>query len=93
MAPISESALPLMEKLALYRTRLANERTLLSYLRSGLALLLAGVTMIQFAQSAWFGLVGSACIPGSIFIMIYGTARFHYTKCRINEAAGLVCGE
>lgn len=38
----------LADRLALERTRLANERTLRAYLRSSLTLVIAGFTLINF---------------------------------------------
>jgi hypothetical protein len=43
--------LPLEDKLAIDRTFLANEKTLLAYLRTGAALLIAGVLFLLFLAS------------------------------------------
>lgn len=48
------------EILALERTKLANERTLLSYIRSSMYLLIGGIGLLQlddFAQIHWLGYV------------------------------------
>lgn len=54
------------EILALERTKLANERTLLSYIRSSLYLLLGGIAILQlkdFRNIHWLGYVALAvCI-------------------------------
>ncbi len=54
------------EILALERTKLANERTLLSYIRSSLYLLLGGIALLQlkdFRNIHWLGYVALAvCI-------------------------------
>ena len=59
------------EILALERTKLANERTLLSYIRSSLYLLLGGIGILQlkdFERIKWLGYVALAvCI---IFLAI-----------------------
>jgi putative membrane protein len=66
----------LRDELAIDRTRLANERTYLAYIRSALALLIAGSTIIHYADNAWFMLVGVACLPLGIAFAIVGTQRF-----------------
>lgn len=64
------------DHLALDRTRLANERTLLAYLRSGVALVLAGATLLHFSQGTWLEWVGLACIPVGILTLAFGSWRF-----------------
>lgn len=52
------------EILALERTKLANERTLLSYIRSSLYLLLGGTAILQlkdFRNIRWLGYVALVC--------------------------------
>lgn len=66
----------LRDELAIDRTRLANERTFLAYIRSALALLIAGATIIHFADNTWFLLTGIACIPTGIAFAAIGTHRF-----------------
>ncbi|MBN1365200.1 MAG: DUF202 domain-containing protein [Syntrophaceae bacterium] len=66
----------LRDELAIDRTLLANERTLLSYLRSGVVLLIAGVSIFHFSQENWFWAVGFACIPTGIITAVFGTVRY-----------------
>jgi putative membrane protein len=66
----------LRDDLAIDRTLLANERTLLSYLRFAVALSIAGVTIIHFSNEGWFWLMGLACIPAGIITGIIGVARY-----------------
>lgn len=66
----------LRDELAIDRTRLANERTFLAYIRSALALLIAGATIIHFADNTWFLLTGIACLPLGIVFAAVGTQRF-----------------
>lgn len=68
--------LQLRDELAIDRTRLANERTYLAYIRSALALLIAGSTIIHYADNSWFMLIGVACLPLGIVFAIVGTRRF-----------------
>jgi len=76
----------LRDELAIDRTLLANERTLMAYLRSGVALLIAVVSIIHFSQEGWFWAVGIACIPTGIVTGIVGVARYR----RMNRAISLV---
>src|SRR5690554_7968935 len=64
------------EILALERTKLANERTLLSYIRSSLYLLLGGIGLLQiddFATIHWLGY--TALIVCVIFLAV-GIVRY-----------------
>jgi inner membrane protein YidH len=56
----------LRDELAVDRTLLANERTLMTYLRFGVALLIAGVSIIQFSTQDRYWAVGIACLPAGI---------------------------
>lgn len=72
--------LKLVDILALDRTRLANERTLLAYWRSGFALLIAGISLIKvFHQDTRLMVLGSvfiAMFPVIISIGAYRSYRF-----------------
>ena len=72
------------DELAICRTRLANERTLLAWLRSGVALMIAGATMIHFAREGWFLAVGIGCIPFGILCAATGVFR-HAGTVRVIE--------
>ncbi len=77
----------LRDELALYRTRLANERTLLAYLRSGVAMVIAGATIMHFAEEGWFFLVGLLCIPGGAVAAFIGIARYRGMNLSIEKKA------
>lgn len=66
----------LRDFLALERTRLANERTLLSYIRSSLYLVLGGIALLQlkdFTEIRWLGYFSLGL---SILFVIIGISRF-----------------
>jgi putative membrane protein len=68
----------LRDFLAIERTRLANERTLLSYIRASLYLLLSGVAILQlneFDKIRWFGYLSLAF---SALLILIGTLRYVY---------------
>jgi len=82
----ARNSLILRDELAIDRTLLANERTLLAYLRSAVALLIAGLSIIHFAQHTWFWVIGLICLPFSVIISAIGIARYwrlHKTICII----------
>ena len=70
--------------LAIDRTILANERTMLSYTRTSLTLLVPGVSFIHFTNGS-LELVGWAFIPCGLFAFIYGYFRFSKKKAVIRK--------
>lgn len=76
----------LRDQLAIDRTLLANERTLLSYLRSAVALVLAGLTMARFSDRGWFTVLGLACVPSGFAVALFGAWRYRET----NKAVSVV---
>jgi putative membrane protein len=70
----------LRDQLAIDRTLLANERTLLSYLRSAVALVLAGLSMARFSNREWFTLLGLVCVPSGVATALFGAWRFRETN-------------
>ena len=75
-AQFNTSELILRDHLAVDRTLLANERTLLSYLRSGVALFIAGISIIHFSNQGWFAAVGFFCLPCGVLTVMFGSQRF-----------------
>ncbi len=75
-AKFAKDELILRDDLAIDRILLANERILLAYLRSGVALLIAGATIIHLTHGGWFWYVGIACIPLGILTGIIGVTRY-----------------
>ena len=75
-AQFNTSELILRDHLAVDRTLLANERTLLSYLRSGVALFIAGISIVHFSNQGWFSAVGFLCLPCGVLTVLFGIQRF-----------------
>jgi putative membrane protein len=73
------------ERLAYVRTELANERTLLSYIRSGLGLFAAGATLIHFLENHSERLFGFGLCGAGSLCLLYGLAHFQRTRTRINR--------
>ncbi|HKB60739.1 MAG TPA: DUF202 domain-containing protein [Gallionellaceae bacterium] len=76
----------LRDHLAIDRTLLANERTLLSYLRSGVALFIAGISIVHFAHQGWFADFGYACLPVGVVTVFFGATRYR----RMDKAISIV---
>ncbi len=71
-----DGELILRDELAIDRTLLANERTLMSYLRSGVALAIAGASIMHFAPAGWFWVLGVACLPLGVVVSVIGITRY-----------------
>ena len=68
----------LRDHLALDRTVLANERTLLAYFRMALASAAVGAGLLQLFTSLWADLVGAALLLGGTAALAVGTVRFRH---------------
>ena len=66
----------LCDELAIDRTLLANERTLMAYLRSAVALIIGGLTIYHFSSAAWFTWLGLGCLPAGAVTALIGIARY-----------------
>jgi putative membrane protein len=75
----------LRDNLAIDRTNLANERTLLSYLRSSAALIIAGISIVNLSNSNWFTIIGIICVPIGILTGIFGIIRFTAMNKKISN--------
>jgi putative membrane protein len=70
----------LRDYLAIERTRLANERTLLSYIRSSLYLILGGIAFLQLEGFANIKYLGVLSLVLSIIFLVIGIYRFMLLK-------------
>lgn len=75
----------LRDYLALERTKLANERTLLAYIRSSLYLILGGIAFLQLKDFEGTRWVGYATLGVSIIILLIGIYRYLQIKYRLSE--------
>lgn len=77
----------LRDHLALDRTRLANERTFLAYVRTAIMLLVSGVTIIKLfgAEQRLLLALGYALVPAGLITVVFGFARFRQFNRRIAE--------
>ncbi|WP_338732313.1 DUF202 domain-containing protein [Mangrovimonas cancribranchiae] len=70
----------LRDYLAIERTRLANERTLLSYIRSSLYLLLGGIAFFQLKNFPDFRYLAILSLVFSAIFFVIGIYRFMLLK-------------
>lgn len=68
--------LVLREYLAIERTKLANQTTLLAYIRTGLYFLVAGSTLGEFVQTTFWKIAAWPLITIAVVIVIAGTIRY-----------------
>jgi putative membrane protein len=83
----NSNRLSLTDYLAIDRNKLANERTLLAYLRTTLTFLVAGVSLIQFFQYQIIVISGYILIPTGILIFVFGYYRYGKMRKSIIQAA------
>lgn len=86
MDPVSKTYLDtdarmmiLRDHLALGRTVLANERTLMAYLRTAIALAITGLLLIRFSQEtgvAFNWTIGWIMLGMSVVVALFGIWRF-----------------
>lgn len=84
--------LTLNDYLAIDRTVLANERTLLSYGRTALALLILGGSCIKFFDEVWLEIAGFGFIAVAIFIGARGWQRYRRMKHLLSAALEQMTG-
>jgi putative membrane protein len=68
--------LVLREHLAIERTRLANETTMLAYIRTGLYFIVAGSTLGQIIDTVFWQMAGAPLMVIGLLIIAFGTLRF-----------------
>jgi len=89
----------LRDFLALERTKLANERTLLSYIRSSLYLLLGGIAILQLEDFENINFLGYFSLALTVLLLVIGIYRFqrlnrqlitYYNQIRQIEEVGVL---
>ena len=78
--------LVLREYLALERTKLANERTLLTYIRTGLYFLVAGSTLGHLIDTSFWNVMGIPLVVVGALIPLLGLIRFFRVKGKIENS-------
>ena len=83
-----EKELILRDYLALERTKLANERTLFSYIRTSLYLLTAGIGILQIESISRLDWLGWICILSGIFLFFMGGVRYRRMNSYLKQNYG-----
>ena len=78
--------LVLREYLAIERTKLANERSLLTYIRTGLYFLVAGSTLGYVVDSPFWNTMGWPLVIMGVLIGMFGGVRFIRLAKKIKES-------
>lgn len=72
------------DSLALTRTIMSNERTLLSYIRTGMTFLVAGAGIFQFVENKSYMLMIVGWLLIVIGGLVFGWGILHFLKLRNN---------
>lgn len=75
----------LRDELAIRRTILANQRTLLTFFNASLALMIGGLTLIKFFSGLLHGL-GWMFLPAGVILFLYGFRNYFRHKQMIEAA-------
>lgn len=75
----------LRDFLAMERTSLANERTLFSYIRSALYLILAGIAFLKIENFSELRWLSYSIFTFSVILAIFGIIRFLRLKNKLKE--------
>ncbi len=73
------------EKLAEIRTKQANERTLLAYIRTSLTLFVAGLTFVKFFDIFIIAVMGWILMPLAIVNLAVGIFRYRNIRNHIEH--------
>jgi putative membrane protein len=77
----------LRDVLAIDRTRLANERTLLAWVRTAVMLLVSGMTLLKLFAGIWpLETLGAILIPVAIASVAVGLRRYFQTRSLIEAS-------
>lgn len=82
---IHDEELILRDHLALVRTRLANESTLLSYIRSSLYLLVGGVALLQVQGHGDLRWAGNLSLVLSSLFLLIGLYRYYTLRRQLHR--------
>ncbi len=81
-----KQSLVLRDRLAVDRTHMANERTLLAYSRTAMMLAASGITLLKlFPESHFWRYFGFFLIPIAVVVAIIGVWRFFAVRCKVTQ--------
>ena len=76
----------LRDELAIHRTVLANQRTLLTFFNASLALVITGLTLIKFFSGHFIYWFGWALLPAGVLLLGCGFKNFFAHQRKIKDA-------
>lgn len=85
-AKFRHRSLTLNDYLAIDRTILSNERTLLSYGRTALAMVIIGGSAMKFFGSPALTVIGWLFLAGGVIVMLIGWRRYRHTARLLHAA-------
>jgi uncharacterized membrane protein YidH (DUF202 family) len=71
--------------LAVARTELANRRTLLAYLNTGIALFVSGAGLLKLGDSMWLETLGIIFMPASLIVVAIGIVDYRILRRDIEQ--------
>lgn len=79
-------ATAIQSAMALERTKMANTRTMLAYLRSAVALFVAGAGLLRFvSEIAWIYSIGIIFIIATPFVLFFGLWEYATMRKRLEK--------
>lgn len=76
----------LREYLAIERTKMANQRTLLTYIRTGLYFFIAGSTIGEFIDTSFWRIMDIPLISIGMLLMIVGAIVYRINQIKIEKS-------
>jgi putative membrane protein len=74
------------DMLSIGRTVMANERTLLSFIKTSIGLLASGLALIKFFEYPLITVIGWVMIPTSVFFLLWGIKRYRYVNKLLRDS-------
>ncbi len=81
----NKDKLILRDHLALERTRLANERTFMAYIRSALYLIIGGLALLELTHYGNLEWIGIVALSLAVILGLIGVTRFHQLKRQLSS--------
>ena len=76
------------DMLSFGRTKMANERTLLSFINTSIGLLASGIGFIKFLEHPVLSAIGWMLIPLSFLFLIWGIKRYRFVNKLLRKSYG-----
>lgn len=84
MYHVNECDFTVRDFLALDRTKLANERTLLAYIRTFVGMVASGAALLKIFDFPWTNIAATILLIAGPLFLVYGIVGFFRTNRRMN---------